>query len=354
MKRGKEMFGKKSEVIGIDIQKNVIRYCMYKKGYWLYGEKLGKGSFFKENGLKNKEELSDLLDEIFSEVKVKNPQLVIATLNSKLLIRQIPLQDMTSEEEIREFLFFELGQSISLPFEDPIFDLLVLERPKVAKSKRVKKRKLGLSKADGLKDDVKIKTMKRNRFAVNGKVPIIITSEPLLIELGDTFQKVGGNLVGVDFSALAYTQIFKKRINWGQTFVLVEIDSGEATITIFEKMAPVYVQNEAYNRGNWRYREEKGQVIPEYRSEGIALKKLGETLKNLIAYFENDISVGSTVERIYLVGGHPRLKTDVLEIMEMTNVIPTSVLEEPSVAEDLNIVPYRFLLAASLALKEVH
>ncbi|MGY3777472.1 type IV pilus biogenesis protein PilM [Isobaculum melis] len=345
------MFGKKKDILGIDIQKNVVRYCMLHNGKWKYGEKIGNGSFFKDNGVKNKEALREILHDIFAEIHIRSPHIVISVLNSKLLIRQIPLRDMGTEKEIREFLFFELGESIPLPFEEPIFDLLILDRPtpKKQQSSRLKKN----TKAPSHQKNVKIKTIKRNRFAVNGKVPVVITSEPLLEEIGDTIQKGGGHLSGVDFSALAYTRALKRNIQWGESFALVEIDSGEATITIFEKFVPIYVQYEAYNQVNWRYQEIKGKIVPEFKGEMESLTQLGETIRNLIHYFESEISLNSKVSRIYLVGGHPHLKREVSEIIQKQNSIPVSVPAMPYTLRNQKTLPHRFLLAASLSMKEV-
>ncbi|HCE11502.1 MAG TPA: hypothetical protein DEQ24_01785 [Enterococcus sp.] len=172
---------RKKEQIGIDIQKNILRYCMVRNGRWLFGEKLAKTPFLRENQLVNKRALEELLFDIFQELQVKNPRVVLAALNSKLLIRQVPLKEMETEKEIREFLFFELGASIPLPFEDPIFDLLILNPPK--KSKVKNKRAKGKTSSAPTKN---IRTIERNRFAVNGNVPIIVTSEKLLEQGGDS------------------------------------------------------------------------------------------------------------------------------------------------------------------------
>lgn len=348
------MFTSRKTILGIDIQKNVVRYCTLHKGRWLYGEKLAQGNFFKDNRLKNKQELVKIIHDICKETHSRAPHVVISALNSKLLIKQIPLQKMETEKEIREFLFFELGESIQLPFENPIFDLLILDRPNQKQKKEKKTKKMKKEQASsGDLEQVKVKTVKRNRFAVNGNVPVLITSEPLLEEIGDVILDGGGNLAGVDFSALAYTSILKREIEWGQCFALVEIDSGEATITIFEKLVPVYVQYEDYNQINWRFQEVDGQIIPDFKDEAEAVTQLGETIQNIIRYFETDISEGGKVSKIYLVGGHPRLKKEVSDVIQSKNDIPVSVLTSALKLKKLLQIPPRFLLAACLALKEV-
>ncbi len=345
MKVGKIVFGKKKSIsLGIDIQKNVIRYCTMRHGNWIYGEKLANGSFFTENGVKNQAELNEILHEIFVENHLRNPMIILSILNSKLLIRQIPLNKMQTEKEIREFLYFELGESIPLPFEKPIFDLLVLDPANQKKKKTAKKR-----------GEEKTRIIKENRLAVNGQVPVIITSEPILEELGECIHKSGGQLIGVDCSALTYSRLLKRNINWGQNFVLVELDSGAATITIFEELVPVYVQYEDYNQANWKYRKQTDDIIAEFRmsSELEALEVLGNTLQNLITYFETEISATSKIAQIYLVGGHPLLKNEVHKRIQQENKIPVKTLSSTVKLKNQKRLPDRFLLAAGLSMKEV-
>lgn len=343
------MFGRTKTTIGIDVKKNVVRYCVLHKGQFICGEKIANENFFKTDKLKNKQELASILKQIVKETHVTNPAFVISALNSKVLIRQIPLQEMTTEKEIREFLFFELGESIALPFEKPVFDLLMLEMPKRRSSKK-KSRSKKNTKKQTIEETNQIRKESQVHYGLNGKIPVCITSEELLEEVGDVIQKGSGHLAGVDFSPLAYTAVLKREIEWERNFALVEIDSGEATITIFENAIPIYVQYEDYNQTNWRYRELEGQIIPDWRGETEALSKLGEIINNVVHYFESELSDEGAIENIYLVGGHPNLKREVAEIIREKNTMQVSTLT--SSLEKIK-VPDRFLLTLGLALKEV-
>lgn len=345
------LFKKKQQSIGIDIQKNILRYCTIKRGQFIFGEKAINGSFFKDSKLRNAPEFIAVLQKISSELHMRNPNFVISAMNSKLLIRQIPLQNMSTEKEIREYLYFELGESIPLPFENPIFDLLVLGQgnKKSSNQKKIKQPKEAVKKGKKI-------TIQRNRLTVNGNVPVIITSEPILEELGDSIVKSGGQLVGVDCSSLAYTRIFQKKINWGQDFLLVELDSGTATLTIFEQLVPVYVQYEDYNQVNWKYLETDHVVKTDFptKIELEGIESLGATINNVVRYFEAEISSGKQLEQIYLVGGHPLLKKEVEEIIQReNNGLPVKALKSPYKMSNQKRVPEKFLLAAGLAMKEV-
>lgn len=352
MKVGEEMFFKKTQqLIGIDIQKNVLRYCTIKRGQFVFGETVTNGSFFKESKLRNPKEFIHTLQQVSSELRIKNPDFVISALNSKLLIRQIPLQEMSSEKEIREYLYFELGDSIPLPFENPIFDLLILGQGNQKNNPQKKLKQPEEATRKGKKI-----TIQRNRFAVNGNVPVVITSEPILEEIGTSIAKSGGHLVAVDCSSLAYTRIFQKKINWAQDFLMVELDSGTATLTVFEQLVPVYVQYEDYNQVNWKYLEKDQQVKTEFppAQELSALESLGATINSVIRYFETEISPEKKLEQMYLVGGHPLLKKEVEKIIQMENQsLSVKALMSPYKMTNQKRIPEKFLLAAGLAMKEV-
>lgn len=331
--------------IGIDIEKNVIRYCVQKNSKWTYGEIVNNGSFFKGDKLRNSEQFVNCLKEIYRKTHMKNAEMIIATPNSKLLIRQVPVQQMKSEKEVREFLFFELGESIPLPFDQPIFDLLVYDHGDTKKSKKKKKRS---------PDKVKNILVKKNQMLIDGNVSVVVTSEPFLEKIGDTIKKSGGQLIGVDASSLAYARVFQKRINWSQNFTLVELNAGTATITIFEKFVPVYVQYENYNQVNWKYIEKNESSKMEFSKsvELEALDGLGLTIQHISDYFTTEISSGKTLSQIYLVGGHPFLTKEAEIIIQERNELPVKALGSP-LKNGQEDIPERYLLAAGLSMKEV-
>lgn len=350
MKVGKSMFSKTKmqKIVGIDIQKNCIRYCTQKGGKFIYGELVINGTIFKDDKLRQAESLVSAFREISKRLKMQSFNVVLTALNSRLLIRQIPLGNMKTEKEIREYIYLELGESISLPFENPIFDVLILEPSKNKKPQQSRKTK-------GKKQAGQSMVIQRNRFAVNGKVPVIVTSEPILIELGDVLQKAGLKLVGVDCSALAYTRICHKQINWTENFVLVELDAGVANITFFEELVPTYTQYEDYNQVNWKFMETEQTVQVDFResTEIEALKKLATTTNDLIQYFLQDLSPDCDLAKIYVVGGHPLLKKEVIDLFAARIDLPVKSLS-PRVNEKMKKrLPNRFLLAAGLASKEV-
>lgn len=348
------MFGKKTipRLVGIDIQKNCIRYCTKKGDRLKYGELVVNGTIFKDDKLRNPDSLEAAFNEIAKRLGLRTMSVVITALNSRLLIKQIPIGKMNSEKEIREYLYFELGESISLPFENPIFDLLILGKGNKEKAPKAQKRKANKKEE---KAEPQAVVIQRNRFTINGNVPVVVTSEPILIQLGDTLKKGGHQLMGVDCSFLAYSRMFQRQINWSENFVLVELDAGIANITFFEELVPTYLQYEDYNQANWKYIEKAQSVQVNFResAEIQALEGLAETLNSVIAYYYQEISPDCELKKIYLVGGHPMLRKEVQEIFHELSSLPVKTISAKVSETSKKKIPDRYILAAGLATKEV-
>lgn len=347
---------KKQALVGLDIKKNILRFSILEKEKYTYGERLLNGTVIKGDNLRNEKEFADELHELLSEYHLKDKQICFTAINSKLLIRKIPMENLRTEHEIREYLYMELGDSIKLPFEQPIFDLLILEQQKNKKkqqqaAKTAKKKKKEKEKGSGGKRFV----IKRNRFAVKGHIPFIATSEPIIESIGDGIVQSGNQPVAVDFSALAYVRLFKRKIKWNENFILVEVDSGVATITIFEELTPVYVQFEEYNVVGWKYIEKDGKITANYNvdKEKIELAKLGAIINSIKDYFSTSLSPESVLSQIYVVGEHPLLRKEVCEVFQEANDLPVKALTSSTKGPKNETIPDRFMLATALAMKEV-
>ncbi|MDR0922390.1 MAG: hypothetical protein LBM95_08410 [Lactobacillales bacterium] len=342
------MFKKEiDEVVGLEIAENVLRFCLVQKRGLTFGECISNGSFVKNERLRNEDEFSDLLHKLLKSHKLSHKNIVYSALNSKLLIRTILNENFGSEKEIYEYIFLELGNSIVLPFDNPVFDLLVLDN-KSGKNKKIPGKR-------NKEKDVKKKTIKRNRFSVKGSIPFIATSQTVLESIGDGITKSGNQPVAVDCNSLAYVRVFRREIKVSENFLLVEFDSGTATITIFEEFSPVFVQHEEYNKVNWRYIEKNGTILPSFDEikEQEQLVNLSHIISDVCTYFENALSMGNHISHIYLVGNHPLLRTEVTTIIQSVNSVEVTPLISTITNSDGKLVPNRFMLSLGLALKEL-
>lgn len=342
------MFSKKRPCVGLDIKKNVIRLAIPTKNGLRTKEIVVNGNVLRQNRLRSAEEFSDVVGEALREFRGTVTHVAFAAINTQVLIRSLPVEETMTEKQIREHLFLELGESIQLPFEKPIFDLLVLPP-----AKRVRKK---TQKVKNMRDQTREKiTIKRNRLLLNGQISFIVTGEPVLESIGKSLEISGKIPASVDFSALVYTRLFRKNIKWNQNFILLEIDSGEAMVTIFQKMTPIYTQYENYNSVGWKYIEKNGIVIPNvhYGKEHQLLAELGQKVEDVCGYFSKTLASGQTIDQVYLVGDHPQRKKEVKEILQQKIQVPVKTLSKVIRDADGNNLADNWMLAVGLASKEV-
>ncbi len=82
-----------------------------------------------ENGfIMNRGKLEDLLKECVKKWKLRGKKVLIDLPNAFAVVRKLDLPSHIQPNEIRSYLFMEIGQSIHLPFENPIFDLHILQQ----------------------------------------------------------------------------------------------------------------------------------------------------------------------------------------------------------------------------------
>lgn len=329
-----------SKLIGFEVVKNVIRMTIIQGNDIIYGERLLEGTIIKRDKLRNAEELSDAMRSLSKELGVSGGYVVYHLNNQTVLIQELALVTGKSEKQIRQTLFLELGDSISLPFSSPKFELLVANQKSVNSSARSKKKASQQAAEMGESQEIVKK---------EDTITYIVTSEDLLIELGDCIVKAGLKPRAVEFSALAVTRCFEKKIDFTRNFMLVELTAGAATMTIFEGEVPIYVQYEDYNGVGWRYFHDGDEMTYFFNDEkeSVELKKLIMVIEQLTYYYQTNLSNNQDIHNIYVTGEHPWLVGRLKQMMEEALQSPVSMLQFP------DAFPPKYLLSLGLAMKEV-
>ena len=346
------------KVIGLEVIKNVIRMTVIHGNDIIYGEKLLEGTIIKRDKLRNAEELSDALRILAKELGVAGSHVVYHLNNQTVLIQELKNVSDKSEKQIRETLFLELGDSISLPFTTPIFELLIASTPEKPK-KKVKKKAKKTSKRRGKQpvepEDVAVLDMieaeEDSKSLVNkdDAVTYIVTSEDLLVELADCILRAGLKPAAVDFSALAVTRYFEDKIDFTQSFMLIELSSGTATMTIFEGEVPIYVQYEDYNSVGWRYFLEDEALTSFFNEERerSELRKLVMLIEQLTYYYQTNLSDNQELQAIYITGEHPWIDNEFNALLMDDLQYPIRILQFP------HGFAAKYILSVGLAMKEV-
>lgn len=338
--------------IGLDIKKNTLRMASVKKSaeelvVTDFDEAVIEGNLYKPS-LTHPTQLRDELKRLFERHQLKQDYIIYSDFGFNLLIKTTKVMAALDKERVREAIFMELGTSISVPFDEMVFDVLSVKPTQktndVAESGRKSK-----------------KRSRKDKEEVEQEVNIVVANEQDLVYVGDGIVASKNIPYGVEMSALAYHRLlthFSMQKMKRNMYLLLELNCGEAVMTVMHKGTPIYTQYAEYNPDHWKAKlatKEKRAWIDEWYFDEVyernKLLSIIDSINRMINTFSN-MSSSSGIKYILLVGENPLIDYDISDFL-------TEHVEVPVVTADLNIVdkrgrsiPKRFYKAAGLALKK--
>lgn len=340
-----------NKMIGIDIQKNVLRYAILKKTNPIiiedFGEYICESNLFKISSKKNRNRLNQHFKEFVKHFHLKNKKVIYSTLSQNLLIKPVLINEVNKFSKIKNHIFLELGESINVPFEEPIFDILSV------KEKHGNNKKISKDKSKNVAEDL--------------LVNLAITNETNLIYMGDVIEINGNIPYAVDISPLAFHRLIiksKKFSNYNnKNYLLVELGCGEAAMTIICNGEPRFHQYEEYNPDHWSIKTTAFSEMTDEREWELAcffedsveksrLLNLIETINNFIYLFVNELCKGENLEDVLIVGDNPILKNEMKDFFRKYIKCHVDFFKMKISNESGIDVPQRYYKALGLALKE--
>ncbi|BDG36963.1 hypothetical protein PcaKH15_28690 [Parageobacillus caldoxylosilyticus] len=128
------LWKRKHKTANLVIKDHVIRYVETKPGDPLSVQKWGERplpkGIIQDGKMIDSETLEMILEECVDEWKLKGRRVRFIVPDSFVMIRRIPLPANLEDDEICGYLFMELGETIPMPFSNPVFGYVVVERKK--------------------------------------------------------------------------------------------------------------------------------------------------------------------------------------------------------------------------------
>ena len=341
-----------TEVIGLDIKRNSLRFAAVKEAadqlvVTNYSEEVIEGNLYKPS-ITNPTQLKDELNNLFINNKIKQDHIIYSDFGYNLLIKNTIITESLNKEKVKEAIFMEIGTSISVPFDDVTFDIL-----SVKPTEKIQKEEETTGK-------IKRKHNKSND-KVEQEVNVVLANEKDLIYVGDALVESKNTPYAVEMSALSYHRLFAyfsmQKIKRNM-YLLLELNCGEAVMTVMHKGVPIYTQYAEYNPDHWKVKLASNQkrrwrdewVFDEVYERNKLLSSI-DSINRMINTFSN-MSSGSGIKYVLLVGENPLIEADISDFL-------SEHIDVPVVTADLNIVdkkgkeiPKRFYKAAGLALKK--
>ncbi|SMG56603.1 type IV pilus biogenesis protein PilM [Paenibacillus aquistagni] len=325
----------KKKMVSLVIKDHVIRYVDAKKpslyGATSFGEVYLPSGIVQEGRIADPERLRAMLKEHVQKWKLRDREVQFIVPDSVVIVRKLEIPSDIPDEEIKGYLYLELGTSIHLPFEDPVFDIDYLERHEdkheillFAAPEQVVKEYAQLLSSVGLKPvaaDISALAIYRLYYKSNDKLELELQAEAPLLS------------IQFDLQSVMVSIIHKHKVMLLRQFKMnLSIDNWESQLNKRGVLTPVWTGDESYLTYEINVMiSEIQRVIGFYRS---------------VTHHHED-----EIDKIILTGDYPYLDDLALAMQESFGKLPFTFSKELFETQAKDLIEPKYYLALGLALK---
>ncbi|RED61701.1 type IV pilus assembly protein PilM [Cohnella lupini] len=244
---------------------------------------------FNEDQITNPQQLGDLLSEWVKSEKLKGSSVHISIPSSHIIIRRLTIPSV-SDKEVAQLLALEIETTLHLPFEDPVYDYVTIE-----------------------KDESSTHTL------------VFAASKKLIQSYVDLMGICGLKVKGVEISATALARaIASAREETLKETMLIHLNSANLEINMFHDGYPVFV------RSIHLFEEtvaEEGVISPGQLSEIMS------EISRMLNFYQFSIHDGnSKIKQAIIVGSEAGSSQLLAELAQTQSEISAGIAE----FEDVN------------------
>jgi type IV pilus assembly protein PilM len=252
-----------------------------KKNRFLnYGQKCLPDGVVTDGQIKDREVFEMILDEIIDEGNLKGSKMSFCIPDSFMIIRKTLVPFEVVEDELKGHLYMQLGETIHLPFDDPILEAVSL------------KEKEG-----------------------QNEVLLIASKESVINEFSEAFKEASLKPVVADLSNLSlYRLLFHLGVaDKDDHILLIHLGLDTLQLSVFHEHKPEIFRHSklSFNLDQFELiRNRSGQEFYEWKDEPSFLE--GETreiiteIERFMSFYRFSYTKGNDqITRIVLTGDHP-------------------------------------------------
>jgi len=250
------------------------------RAFHTYGQKCLPSGVVVEGQIKERDTLGMIIDEMVDNWKLKGSKMSFCVPNEFVILRKtvVPLEIM--EEELTGYLYMQLGESIHLPFEDPLIVPVLLKETEE-----------------------------------NKEVLLIASKESVLQEFSELFRESSLKPVVADLSMLAaYRTYFHLGLATNDEHVLmVQIGLKTMILSVFHQYKPVFVHHFRPSFSDELFEIVKNRRGAEYYTcnaddETLAgqARDIVLEIQRFISYYRFNLTGGKyEISKLLVMGDHP-------------------------------------------------
>ncbi|WP_158217569.1 type IV pilus biogenesis protein PilM [Lottiidibacillus patelloidae] len=327
---GFDLSFKPKRKVNIVIKDHVIRYLELKNNGKEIVVKDCKERYLpdgviKEGKIQNREKLTFILAECVEEWKIKNREVQFIVPDQIIVIRRVQVPGDLLEDEIQSHLFLELGASIHLPFEEPLFEFKLLPNSE-QKNKQ--------------------------------DILLIAAPEETVEQYRQLLEDVSLDAVVADISSLSIYRLYYSAMEdvENEHLLLIQYDLSSVNLTIFNEEFPVFsrhIVNE-FDEGSWEVSDGKIAWTKNEEDLQAVIEEDIVEMDRVMNFYRFTLTKGKEeITKILIIGDNPYL-SDVIGKMKDRFTVPIMSFDEGVFQTDTGeALPREQYLALGLALKEV-
>ncbi|WP_019412522.1 type IV pilus biogenesis protein PilM [Paenisporosarcina sp. TG20] len=308
---------KRTRVATVTIEEDAIRMVEVKSTSPLHvvcaEERSLPSGIVKDGKIVDADMLVSILGEAVEEWKLSRKSVRFLAPDEYVIIRKLSYPPDVRKDELKGHFFIEIGSTLYLPFDDPVFDVVPYTATTESKEAiLIASKESILNTYETLFEDVKMK-------------PVVADIGPLALY------------------RLAYSQHY---LSGDEHILLLDVQNDSYIVSIFHQHFPLFMRPVEVNEP-----QESSYFSGAQTSKMEALIAELEKLINFYRYNMNQGNEGIT--HVLLNGEFDGWEDFLQQLESRFSVSVSTVVRETIYLEDGKAIPVRFNRALGLALKEV-
>lgn len=321
----------KKEIAVLVFKDYVVRYMVMKPGHIgsirAYGEYYLPENVIDDGKIKDKETLRSILEDCVKNWGLKKKEVYFLAPDSTVVVRQMQIPNI-SDQEIKGHIYMEIGGSIHLPMENPIFEVEVLE----------------------IKDDQK-------------EILLFAAPEQVILDYSNLLEDIKLIPIVCDLSPLAIYRLYfeHNQVKEEDHSLAVQFDIQSLTLGIFKEHKLIFMRHMKMDTDikAWKTPQDDEGILylkwngdEEYLNQEI--QEMLIEIERVMSYYRFNLSQGnSEITNVLLYGDHPNLTEIKNRFQDMTDQPVITFKEQSFKTISDNNIPRRHHLSIGLGLKEV-